>query len=213
MTVAHVDGCRPTLSHVSTRKVCTERPLSPARAPSRPKLPTACGAWFWAFPRNSETSTLGAQTKAPCGHDAGTRPGKEVQVAGLGDGCCIVPGLSASWLMRASETQPTWAVPSCQARGTQATRCHCLHSAASTAGPLAPKAAEVAVLTYTCSRGHPDTHLLTHPDTHTPRPTPELARQVPASLMVASPASHDHMLHGEDAILDACAVNRFTLNL
>lgn len=33
MTAAHVDGCRPPpLSHVSARKVCTERPLSPTKA-------------------------------------------------------------------------------------------------------------------------------------------------------------------------------------
>lgn len=88
--------------------------------PSRPELPTACGAGFWALPRNSDTSTLGAQHRV-------ARPGKEVQVAGLGGCCCIVTGLSASWLIRASETQPTWALPSCRARGTQAARCHCPH--------------------------------------------------------------------------------------
>lgn len=176
------------------------------------ELPAACSAWFWAFPRHSETSTLGA----PRGHDAGTRPGKEVQVAGLG-GCCVVTGSSASWLIRASETRPAWAPPSCRAQGAQATRRHCPHSAARTAGPPAPEAAEVGVLTHTCSRAHrhshPETHLLTHPDTHTPHATPERARQVPASLTVASPASCDNMLHGEDAILNACAVNEVTLNV
>lgn len=212
--VAHVDGCRPPrLSRVKSRESLCRAAASPHQGvlPGA-ELPAACSAWFWAFPRHSETSTLGA----PRGHDAGTRPGKEVQVAGLG-GCCVVTGSSASWLIRASETRPAWAPPSCRAQGAQATRRHCPHSAARTAGPPAPEAAEVGVLTHTCSRAHrhshPETHLLTHPDTHTPHATPERARRVPASLTVASPASYDNMLHGEDAILDACAVNEVTLNV
>lgn len=132
------------------------------------------------FPGNSETRLLGAQPRAPCGHDPVTRPGKGVQVAGRGGGCCVVTGVSASGRTRASETQTAWALPGCRARGTPATRCHCPHSAARAAGPPAPKAAEVGVLIHTCSRARPETRLLTHPDTH---PTPELARRVPASLM------------------------------
>lgn len=75
------------------------------------ELPAACSAWFWAFPRHSETSTLGA----PRGHDAGTRPGKEVQVAGLG-GCCVVTGSSAK-LADQSQRNPT-CVGSAQLPGT-----------------------------------------------------------------------------------------------
>lgn len=108
-----VHGRRRPLSHVSARKVWKERSLPPRQVMTsgcvRRTTRLRCPIWGTSRRREHGASNpvAGTHTGAPHGHGPGTRPGEEVQAAGWG---CAASSRRASWMTRASETRPAWAL-------------------------------------------------------------------------------------------------------